>query len=206
MTEHPTPHPLDAAQLELVFDLRNVQVLRALRTPQTASGVAKTLELLPTLVHYRINKLLGAGLLQVVNDNGKGRVFRTVHETFSVPRDLAAELGDTLPGMLETLLNRVYRAFFAEFEKLSLDLGAFDEAGDTVTVDLERNLGVSGERGTAGRFRYVPRAAVTSVKLSEARYEEVAEALRRTISGEKGEDSGEQCTFAVLSYRGGSLR
>ena len=206
MTEHPAPHPLDAAQLELVFDLRNVQVLRALRTPQTASGVARALELPPTLVHYRVNKLLGAGLLQVVSDNGRGRVFRTVHETFSVPRDLASELGDTLPGMLETLLNRVYRAFFTEFEKLSLDLGTFGEAGDTVTVDLERNLGVSGERGSREPFRYVPRAVVTSVKLSEARYEEVAETLRRTISEEKDEDGGERCTFAVLSYRGGSLR
>ena len=206
MTEHPTPHPLDAAQLELVFDLRNAQVLRALRTPQTASGVARALELPVTLVHYRVNKLLGAGLLQIVSDNGRGRVFRTVHETFSVPRDLVTELGETLPEMLETLLNRVYRAFFAEFEKLSLDLGTFDEAGDMVTVDLERNLGVSGERGPAERFRFVPRVAVTSVKLSEARYEELAETSRRTISDAADEEGGERCTFAVLSYRGGNLR
>lgn len=200
-----TPHPLDAAQLELLFDLRNVRVLRALRTPDTASGVARTLELPPNLAHYRINRLLAAGLLRVESDNGRGRVYRTVHETFTVPKELVGELGETLPGMLEALLNRVYRAFFAELERMSLDLGTLDADGDAVTVDLERNLGVSGE-GDKERFRYVPRAAVTEVSVTEGRYEELAETLRRTISGAADEASGERCTFAVLSFRGGSLR
>ena len=201
-----TPHPLDAAQLELLFDLRNVRVLRALRTPDTASGVARALELPPNLAHYRINRLLAAGLVRVESENGRGRVFRTVYETFTVPKALVGELGETLPGMLGALLNRVYRAFFGELERMALELGALDGPGDTVTVDLERNLGVSGEGAPSEPFRYVPRAAVTEATLSEKRYEALAEALRRTIRDVEDEAGGEHCTFAVLSYRGGSLR
>lgn len=202
-----TPHPLEAEQLELLFDLRNVKVLRALRRADTASAVAQVLELPQNLVHYRINKLLEVGLLRVKEETGKGRVFETVHETFTVPPSLVDELKDAVPEMLTTLLNRVYREFFNEFEKMSLALSTFDEEGDTVTVDLERNIGVEGERRQEDeRFHFVPRTAATTVKLSKTSYEALNKKLGDAISEASDKEGGELCTFAVLGYRGGSLR
>lgn len=206
MSETNEFQPLNEAQLELLFSLRNVKVLRVLRQPDTASSVAKTLELPVNLTHYRVNRLLGAGLLRVSDENGKGRVFETVYKTFTVPRALVGELDEVLPRMLETLLNRVYREFFSEFEKLALNLSTFSEAGDTVTVDLERNLGVLSEREHGEHVHYPPRAAVTSVKLSKESYKALAQTLRKHISEAKDEDGGELCTFAALSYRGSSVR
>jgi len=198
-----TPLTLSEAQVHLLFDVRNVALLRLLRQPDTPSGAAKKLGLPANTLHYRVKRLAEVGLLEVAQERGRRRTYRTVAETFRIPKGLLYSVGEALPDMLEGLLGRVHRELMAEVERFSFSIAALEEgAEDDVTFDLEKALQVSTQRLESGH--YPPTVAVSSFRLSAAGYQKLTGALREVLTSTE-EERGEVCTVALLVYRGRSV-
>ena len=191
------PYTLNETQLELVFNLPYYAALYLFKEPLTPSEVARRLRVPANVMHYRTKRLLEAGLLEVADDNGRSRTYKSVAATFSISPEVLPAVTEALPAMLEGMLSKVHRNFLGRAETELQDLGALLEHGP-VTFELSESLTL----GTISPHEYPVWTSLATRSLSAAKYQKIVKAIG-TILDEAGAEEGEKpCTLSFLAFQG----
>ena len=132
-------YPLNERQLELVFNLPYYAALYLFKEPLTPSEVARRLQVPANVMHYRVKRLLEAGLLEVADDSNRSRTYKTVAERFSLAPELQPALSEAIPTMLDTMLGKLHRNFLKSIEAGATETALFENG--PVEFDLEHVFG-----------------------------------------------------------------
>lgn len=194
-------YTLNESQLELVFNLPYYATLYLFKTPLTPSAAARRLQVPANVMHYRVKRLYEAGLLEVADDNGRSRSYRSVSQEFSVPPEVLPAVTEAVPAMLDTMLSKLHRHVLESTEKELWDLEALTQDGP-FTFDLGEPLIFGPED------RYFSRVSVSSIDLSADQYRRVVEtvmsAFDKVQQEVKNSSEGEttRCTLAFMAFQG----
>lgn len=176
-------YALNERQLELVFNLPYYATLYLFKTPQTPSEAARRLQVPANVMHYRVKRLLEAGLLEVAEENGRSRTYRSVAERFSVSSDVIPALTDVLPAMLDAVLSKLHRGVLTGAERELRDLEALTQNGP-LTFDLSEQFSVRPE------CRLTNEVNILAVDLSETQFRRVVAAVS-DVFAEVGTEAAE---------------
>ena len=202
MTETETnAYPLNAEQLELVFNLPYYAALYLFKEPLTPSEVARRLQLPANVLHYRVKRLVEAGLLEVADDSNRSRTYKTVATRFSLAPELQAALGEAVPTMLDTMLGKLHRNFL---KSLETDVDSADElfGNGPVEFDLEDSLII----GSVEPPKYAPWVSISTRALSAKQFQKVTKAVNTILGEVPVEEDEKRCTLAFLAYQGEGAR
>lgn len=185
-------------QLKLLTDVQNFTILALFLEPRNPSDAARVLNMPANTLHYRINRLAEAGLLQVVSQKGRRRTYQTATTKFRVHRSLLPMMDENLPAQLNIFLGKLQRRFIAEVERKFSNHANFirnEEADGYVNFDLTGQPIVTP---------YLPVARFSEIRLNKERYTWVMQVLIELLEAvEKEPDSeGEVCTLTIIAYRG----
>lgn len=189
-------YPLNERQLELLFNLPYYAALYLFKEPLTPSEVARRLQVPANVMHYRVKRLLEAGLLEVADDSNRSRTYKTVAERFLLLPELQPTLVEAIPAMLDTMLSKLHRNFLRSIEagaKAETDL--FENG--PVEFDLDTSLIISSTSPPA----YGPWVSISTPSLSAEQFQKITQAVS-AILGEMKSEEGERCTLAFLAYQG----
>lgn len=129
-------YSLNEPQLELVFNLPNYAALYMFKEPLTPSEAARRLQVPANVMHYRVKRLLEAGLLEVADDSSRSRTYKTVAQTFSIALDVLPAVTDALPSMLDGMLSKLHRNFLGRVET---ELGGIETLFENGPIVFEMN-------------------------------------------------------------------
>ena len=194
---------LNEFQLELFYNAKTYLLLETFTKAMNPSDAAKKLGVPANRVHYHVKRLAAAGLLQVVSETGRRRVYKTVATKFRFRKDLLEPVADALTAGGADLLGGLKDGFTTAFEQFfETARGEADEdSSDYGLLDL----------GTGQPQRaYQPLLGMTELRLSRKGYAQVVEAMmtalhaaEKTNAGEAEKRSaGKPCTVAVVVYQG----
>lgn len=188
---------LNETQLELVFNLPYYAALYLFKDPLTPSEVARRLRVPANVMHYRVKRLAEAGLLEVAEDNGRSRTYKSVASTFSISAEVLPAVTEALPAMLEGMLSRVQRNFLGRLETDLQDLEALLEEGPVV-FELSESLTL----GTVSPHEYPVWTSLATRSLSAARYRKIVEAVSTLLDEVEAEEGEKPCTLSFLAFQG----
>ena len=190
-------YPLNAEQLGLVFNLPYYAALYLFKEPLTPSEVARRMQVPANVMHYRVKRLLDAGLLEVADDSSRSRTYQTVATRFSLSPGLQPAVGEAVPAMLETMLSKLHRNFL---KSLETDMDSADElfGGGPVAFDLDTSLIISN----ANPPEYGPWVSISTRSLSAEQFQKVTQAVNAILGEAKVEEGEKRCTLAFLAYQG----
>lgn len=191
------PYPLNETQLELVFNLPYYAALYLFRDPLTPSEVARRLRVPANVMHYRVKRLAEAGLLEVAEDNGRSRTYRSVARTFAISAEVLPAVTEALPAMLEGMLGKVQRNFLGRLETDLHDLEALLEHGP-VTFELSESLTL----GTISPHEYPVWTSLATRSLSSAQYQKIIEAVSAVLNEVEPDEGEKLCTLAFVAFQG----
>ena len=191
------PYALDERQLGLVFNLPYYAALYLFRDPLTPSEVARRLNVPANVMHYRAKRLLEAGLLEIADDNGRSRTYKSVASTFSIAPDVLPAVTEALPAMLEGMLGKVHRNFLGRVETELQDLGALLEHGP-VTFELSESLTL----GTISPHEYPVWTSLATRSLSATQYQKIVKAVSALLDEVEAEEGEKPCTLSFLAFQG----
>ena len=189
-------YPLNAAQLELIFNLPYYGALYLFKEPLTPSEVARRMQVPANVMHYCVKRLFEAGLLEITDDSSRSRTYQTVATRFLLSPELQPAVGEAVPAMLETMLSKLHRNFL---KSLETDMDSADELfeGGPVAFNLDTSLIISN----ANPPKYGPWVSISTRALSAEQFQKVTQAVN-AILAEVPVEEGERCTLAFLAYRG----
>ena len=190
-------YPLNAEQLELLFNLPYYGALYLFKEPLTPSEVARRMQIPANVMHYRVKRLVEAGLLEVADDGGRSRTYKTVSKRFSLAPELQAALGEAIPAMLETMLGKLHRNFLRSLETDMDSAGELFENGP-VEFDLEDSLIL----GSTQPPQYGPWVSISTRALSAEQFQKVTQAVNAILAEVPVNEGEKRCTLAFLAYRG----
>ncbi len=189
------PLTLNAAQLELLRDFTNFPVLQIFSEPHNPSDVAKNLKMPANSMHYRINKLYEAGLLRLVEQKGRRRVYQSVATDFRVRRDLLQRANEPRSFTKDGLMKMVKGYEDALEEHIEKQITNSDKPGY-----IQFSIGTDGERLMSA---YEPCLGLFEMVLNQEQYHKLTKTLL-DLAGEaskEGEKSkGKHCTVAVVAF------
>ena len=190
-------YPLNAEQLELLFNLPYYAALYLFKEPLTPSEVARRLQIPANVMHYRVKRLVDAGLLEVADDSSRSRTYQTVAERFLLSPELRATVGEAVPAMLDGMLSKLHRNFMRRIETESGDSEDLFEDGP-VEFDLDTSLII----GAVEPPKYAPWVSISTRALSAEQFKKVTEAVSTILNETPVEEVGKRCTLAFLAYQG----
>ncbi len=194
------PFTLNEQQLELLCDAKTYLLLETFKEPLNPSAAAKKLGLPANRVHYHVKRLAAAGLLRVVSENGRSRVYETVATKFRFRKELLGHVAASLTTGAGDLLTGLRQGFTNAFERFfEATQGEADEdASDYGRLELGDGVSLRA---------YQPLLGVAEVRLSEKGYAKVVQAVQEALHDAEGEgteagDAAKPCTVAVVVYPG----
>ena len=190
-------YPLNAEQLGLVFNLPYYSALYLFKEPLTPSEVARRMQVPANVMHYRVKRLLDAGLLEVADDSSRSRTYQTVAERFLLSPELQPAVGEAVPTMLDGMLSKLHRNVLQSIETGSGDTEALLENGP-IEFDLNDSLNL----GIVKPYDYPVSAAISTRALSAAQFQRVVKAVTTILNEVPIEEGEKRCTLAFLAYQG----
>lgn len=186
------PMTINARQLELLQDFTNFPVLQIFTEPLNASQVAKRLNMPANTMHYRVKKLSEAGLLKVVEQRGRRRVYQSVATHFRVRRDLFRNLEDSSVLTKDALI-KLAKGYETALEEHIQKHARDDDDTGYIHFGIDES-----ERVMAA---YEPCLGIFETSLSQEQYLKLTKALL-DIAGEATKQSakGKHCTVAVVAF------
>lgn len=189
-------YPLNERQLKLVFNLPNYAALYMFKEPLTLSEAARRLQVPTNVMHYRVKRLLEAGLLEVADDSNRSRTYKTVAQTFSIAPEVLPAVTDALPSMLDGMLSKLHRNFLG---RVVAELGTIEALIENGPIIFE--LDESLILGSVDLHKYPTWVSISTPSLSAAQFQKVVSAVR-TVLDEVKVDKGERCAVAFLAFQG----
>ena len=182
--------------LEALCDAQTYILLETFNEPLNPSAAAKKLGVPANRLHYQVKRLAEAGLLRVVSENGRQKVYQRVDTRFQCRKDTLGVVREAITAggnaLLEGLQKEFVRALEASFE--AAQQGADEEADEYVL--LEPSEGVP-------HASYQPMLGVTEVRLSREGYEKVMRVMGEALEAAKeAAGEGKICTVAFALYAG----
>ncbi len=123
-------------------------------------------------MHYRVKRLLEAGLLEVADDNARSRTYKSVAHTFSVSAEVLPAVTEALPSMLDGMLSKLHRNFLGTVEAETRDLEALLEGGP-LTFELSESLTL----GKTQAHEHPVWISLATRSLSAAQYQKIIGAV-----------------------------
>ena len=193
----PDAYPLNAEQLGLLFNLPYYAALYLFKEPLTPSKVARRLQVPANVMHYRVQRLHEAGLLEIVDDSGRSRTYKSVAERFLLSSDVFPAVSEALPAMLDGMLSKLHRNFMRRLEAASGDSEALFENGP-IEFDLEETFTI----GAVKLPEYGTWVSISTPTLSAEQFQKIYQAVNTIIGEVKAEEGEKRCTLAFLAYQG----
>ena len=190
-------YPLNAEQLELVFNLPYYGALYLFKEPLTPSEVARRMRVPANVMHYRVKRLFEAGLLEVVDDSSRSRTYRSVAERFLLSPEVLPAVTDALPAMFDAMLSKLHRNFLGRMETDLKDLEALLEDGP-ITFELSDSLTLVSIKP----HDYPVLASISTRSLSAEQFQKVTQAVNAILEEAPVEEGKKRCTLAFLAYQG----
>lgn len=186
------PMTLNQQQLELLQDFTNFPVLQIFTDPLNPSEVAKRLNMPANTLHYRVKKVSEAGLLKVVEQHGRRRIYQSVAINFRVCRHLFRTLNDSSVLTKDALIKlaKGYETALEQYiEKHTKD------SDDTGYI----HFGIDdSERVMAA---YEPCLGLFEMSLSQEQYFKLTKALLDMASETTKQGvKGKHCTVAIVAF------
>jgi DNA-binding MarR family transcriptional regulator len=192
---------LTPEQYDLLCDAANAPILQTFSHPRNPSDVAKSLGVPANSMHYRVNKLHAAGLLNLVSENGRRRTYQSVATRFRVHQSVLFNRGER-PSFPEDALTRVSTSFaVAQTDYIEKHINDGDDP-DYVHFDIRESSSPDSMVG------FEPCLSIFEMPLSQAQYERLSKALLKIIDEIKKEPTKrdtKQCTVALVAFAGGSM-
>lgn len=189
-------YPLNERQLELISNLPYYAALYMFKEPLTPSEAARR-RVPANVTHYRVKRLLEAGLLTVADDTGRSRTYRSVAQTFSILPDVLPAVTEAMPAMLDTMLSKLHRHALERTEAELRELTALAQDGP-LTFDLSESLTIE----KTDSHGYPSWVAISTIDLSAAQYQRVVDAVRRVFDEVEPDEGENRCTLAFLAFQG----
>ncbi len=190
-------YPLNAEQLELLFNLPYYAALYLFKEPLTPSEVARRLQVPANVLHYRVKRLHEAGLLETIDDSTRSRTYQTVAERFSLSPELQPAVGEAVPAMLDGMLSKLHRNFLKSIEaETSAEADLFENG--PVEFDLEETFAI----GSSKPPKYGTWVSISTPTLSAEQFQKIYRAVNTIIGEVKAEEGERRCTLAFLAYQG----
>ena len=196
MTENNVPITVDERGLEALHDANTYLLLETFKEPLNPSAAAKKLGVPANRLHYQVKRLSEAGLLRVVGENGRSRVYQRVGATFRFRKEALYVVAEALTAGADGLLEGLRKGFTRALETFfGMAQREADEGTDEFGL-LELGEGVPQT--------YQPLLGVAEVRLSREGYASVVRVMREALEAAEGagEAEGEGCTVAVVLYPG----
>lgn len=188
---------LNEAQLELVSNLPYYAALSMFKEPLTPSEAARRLRVPANVMHYHVKRLLEAGLLERTEEGGRGHLYKSVSQRFSVAPEVLPAATEALPAMLDTMLSKLHRNFLGRTEAELRDIDALLEAGPVV-FELNESLTL----GSVEPHDYPTWVSIATVELSAEQFQRFTDAVRGILDEAKADRGEKRCTLAFLAFQG----
>ncbi len=189
---------IDERGLELLHNAETYLLLETFDEPLNPSAAAKKLGVPANRLHYQVKRLAEAGLLRVVSENGRSRVYERVGTKFRFRKEALGVVGEALTAggnaLLEGLQKGFTRAFETFFEAVQRE--ADEENSEYGLLNLGKGVSVGA---------YQPALGMAEVRLSREGYASVARVMREALEAAEREGvagEGEACTVAFALYAG----
>ena len=182
--------------LEALYDAQTYILLETFSEPLNPSAAAKKLGVPANRLHYQVKRLSEAGLLRVVSENGRQKVYQRVDTKFRFRKEALYLVGEAITAGGNALLSRLQKGFARAFENFfrAVQCKADEENADYGLLDLGEGV---------PHASYQPMLGVAEVRLSRAGYEEVVRVMREALEAAEGAaGEGETCTVAFALYAG----
>ena len=190
-------YPLNERQLELVFNLPYYAALYLFKEPLIPSEAARRLQIPANVMHYRVKRLLEAGLLEVADDSNRSRTYKTVAHTFSISSEVLPAVTEALPSMLDGMLGKLHRNFLGRIEKDARDLETLLEDGP-IAFKLSESLLL----GDTKAHEHPVWISLATRCLSAAQYQKIVRAVSAILDEAQQDEGEKRCTLAFLAYQG----
>ena len=187
---------IDERGLKLLHNAETYILLETFNEPLNPSAAAKKLGVPANRLHYQVKRLTEAGLLRVVSENGRSRVYQRVGTKFRFRKEALGVVGAAITAGGNALLSRLQKGFAGAFENFfrAVQCKADEENADYGLLDLSEGV---------PHASYQPTLGVAEVRLSRAGYEEVVRVMREALEVAEGAaGEGETCTVAFALYAG----
>lgn len=188
------PLTINAKQLTLLRDFTNFPVLQIFTEPSNASDVAKNLKIPANSMHYRVNKLYEAGLLKLVEQKGRRRIYQSVATQFRVRRDVVQNINHShsFTGDALTKMAKGYETALEDF----IDKYMTDGKSDYIHFGIDD----SGERMMS---TYEPCLGLFETRLSQEQYHRLTKILldmANEVTKEPAQAKSKPCTVAIVAF------
>lgn len=190
-------YPLNAEQLELLFNLPYYVALYLFKEPLTPSEVARRLRVPANVMHYRVKRLVGAGLLEIADDSNRSRTYKTVAERFLLSSDVYPAVSEAVPAMIDGMPSKLHRNFMRRLEAEAEDFEALFENGP-VEFSLEESFAL----GSSKPPEYGTWVSISTPTLSAEQFQKIYQAVNTIISEVEPEEGEKRCTLTFLAYGG----
>ena len=165
-------YPLNADQLELLFNLPYYAALYPFKEPLTPSEVARRLRVPANVMHYRVKRLHDVGLLEVDDDGSRSRTYKTVAERFSLSPELQPVLGEAVPAMLDKMVGKLHHNLLQRLEAEQKYIDSVFEDGP-LEFDLEETFTI----GSSKPPEYGTWVSISTPTLSAEQFQKIYQAI-----------------------------
>ena len=187
---------IDERGLELLHNAETYLLLETFDEPLNPSAAAKKLSVPANRLHYQVKRLAEAGLLRVVSENGRSRVYERVGTKFRFRKEALGVVGEAITAGGNALLSRLQKGFARAFERFFkvVQCEADEENSDYGLLELGHGVPLNV---------YQPALGMTEVRLSREGYAEVVRVMREALeAADSKTGEGEVCTVAFALYPG----
>ena len=199
MTENNVPFTVDEQGLELLHNAETYALLETFEEPLNPSAAAKKLGVPANRLHYHVKRLSEAGLLRVVSERGRSRVYQRVSTKFRFRKEALGVVAEAVTAGAGDLLEGLQKGFTRALETF---FGAAQREADEDTDEyglLDLGEGVP--------HAYQPMLGMAEVRLSREGYASVVRVMREALTtaekeADEGAGEGDVCTVAVVVYPG----
>jgi hypothetical protein len=187
---------INQEQLELLLNSKMGSVLQAFKDPKHPSAAAKELSLSANKLHYYVRKLAASGLLVPVGKKARSTLYQAVAHQFLIPKSLMAFVEAGMPDVLEGIFGKLQAALQSEIIRCTnetLNSPTFDGREHYFSLDREPETLKSD---------FEPFIRIHGLKLDSGRYQELSQALLKTLESFSESQQGHVFTFTLIAFRG----